>query len=180
MKRMLKALIISSSLLAILLILASCSHEHTPSDWIVDTQPTCEADGSRHKECLDCKETLKTETIDKLDHTPVIDAAIAPTCTESGLTEGKHCSACKTVLVKQTEVAALGHTEVIDKAIAPTCTETGLTEGKHCSACKTVLVMQTEVAALGHTEVIDKAIAPTCTETGLTEGKHCSACKTVL
>ena len=180
MKRMLKALIISSSLLAILLILASCSHEHTPSDWIVDTQPTCEADGSRHKECLDCKETLKTETIDKLDHTPVIDAAIAPTCTESGLTEGKHCSACKTVLVKQTEVAALGHTEVIDKAIAPTCTETGLTEGKHCSACKTVLVMQTEVAALGHSPVIDNAKAPTDTEDGLTEGKHCSVCKEIL
>ena len=96
------------------------------------------------------------------------------------MTEGKHCSVCNTVLVKQETIKANGHTEVIDKAVAPTCTETGLTEGKHCSVCNEVLVKQETVKANGHTEVIDKAVAPTCTETGLTEGKHCSVCNTVL
>ena len=115
-----------------------------------------------------------------LGHTEVVDAAVAPTCTETGLTEGKHCSVCNEVLVAQTVVDALGHTEVVDAAVAPTCTETGLTEGKHCSVCNEVLIAQEEVAALGHTEVIDKAVAPTCTETGLTEGKHCSVCGEVL
>ena len=110
----------------------------------------------------------------------MIDEAVAPTCTETGLTEGKHCSVCDEVLVAQQIVDALGHTEVIDEAFAPTCTETGLTEGKHCSVCGEVLVEQEVLDALGHTEVIDEAVAPTCTTTGLTEGSHCSICGVVL
>ena len=113
-------------------------------------------------------------------HTVVTDSAKAATCTETGLTEGSHCSVCGEILTAQEEIPAKGHTEVIDAAVAPTCTETGLTEGKHCSVCNEVLVAQTVVPAKGHTEVIDAAVAPTCTETGLTEGKHCSVCNEVL
>ena len=113
-------------------------------------------------------------------HTEVTDAAVAPTCTETGKTEGKHCSVCNTVLKAQEVIPATGHTEVTDAAVAPTCTETGKTEGKHCSVCNTVLVKQETVPATGHTEVTDAAVAPTCIETGLTEGKHCSVCNTVL
>ena len=113
-------------------------------------------------------------------HTEVTDAAVAPTCTETGKTEGKHCSVCNTVLTKQETIPATGHTEVTDAAVAPTCTETGLTEGKHCSVCNEVLVEQETIPATGHTEVTDAAVAPTWTETGLTEGTHCSVCNTVL
>ena len=115
-----------------------------------------------------------------IPHTEVVDKAVEPTCTETGLTEGKHCSVCSAVLVEQEVVKAKGHIEVVDKAVAPTCTKTGLTEGKHCSVCGEVLVEQEVVPAKGHTEVVDKAVAPTCTETGLTEGKHCSVCNKVL
>ena len=113
-------------------------------------------------------------------HTEVTDAAVAPTCTETGKTEGSHCSVCNTVLKAQEVIPALGHTEVTDAAVAPTCTETGKTEGKHCSVCNEVLKAQEVIPALGHTEVTDAAVAPTCTETGLTEGKHCSVCNKIL
>ncbi len=87
------------------------------------------------------------------DHTSVTDAAVAPTCTKTGLTEGSHCSNCSKVLVKQEVVDALGHTSVTDKAKDPTCTETGLTAGSHCSVCNETLVAQEEVPATGHTYV---------------------------
>ena len=38
-------------------------HNHTSSGWIVDKEATCSADGSRHKECTECKEEIVREII---------------------------------------------------------------------------------------------------------------------
>ena len=120
-----------------------------------------------------------TQTV-TISHTPVVDEAIAPTCTETGLTEGSHCAVCGEVIVAQETVPALGHDMVIDVAVAPTCTESGYGAGCHCSRCDLVTVAQEVIAPLGHTAVVDAAVAATCTETGLTEGSHCAVCGEVL
>lgn len=39
---------------------------HKPGDWIIDRQPTTDTEGSKHKECQECGETLDTQPIDKL------------------------------------------------------------------------------------------------------------------
>jgi len=146
----------------------------------VVTAPTCEAQGYTTYTCSVCGDTYTADEVAALGHTEVVDEAKAATCTETGLTEGKHCSVCNEVLVAQTVVAALGHTEETVPGTAATCTETGLTDGKKCSVCGVTTVEQEEITAKGHTEVVDEAKAATCTETGLTEGKHCSVCNEVL
>lgn len=45
-----------------------------------------------------------------IPHTEAVDKAVEPTCTETGLTEGKRCSVCGEVLVEQEVVPALGFT----------------------------------------------------------------------
>ncbi len=146
----------------------------------VVTAPTCTEGGFTTYTCATCGDSYKADEVKALGHTEVIDEAIAPTCTKTGRTEGKHCSVCEEVLVAQTVVNALGHTEEIDKAVAPTCTETGLTAGKHCSVCDYVIVAQQVVDALGHKEEEIPAVAPSCTATGLTAGVKCSVCGDIL
>lgn len=108
-------------------------------------------------------------------HTIVIDQGKAATCTTDGLTEGKHCSVCKTVLVPQEVIPASHNWEenfTIDKE--PSCT----TEGRksiHCKKCGETKDEQI-IPATGHDFTEWETIEETsCTKEGITQ-RRCKIC----
>ena len=139
----------------------------------------CVTTGEVQYTCQNCNE-VKTETTPAKGHTIVTDKGVTPTCTQSGLTEGKHCSVCNQVLVEQKKVRKKRHVLQKKKGTPATCTEYGWTDRIFCTVCNTVTQRRVRIAPLGHKIVTDKAVEATCTESGLTEGKHCSVCKKVI
>lgn len=104
------------------------------------------------------------------NHTLVTDEAVAPTCTDTGLTEGSHCSVCGTVLVEQETIAALGH-DPDDKWHAD--------EKEHYHVCQRSGCGE-KIGAAAHTSggwIIDKA-ATTAAEGS--RHKECTVCGKVL
>ena len=47
---------------------------HKPGDWIIDQEPTTGSEGSKHKECEVCGETLETEEIEKIYNQATTDS----------------------------------------------------------------------------------------------------------
>ena len=95
---------------------------------------------------------LSVYLITKREHTVVIDAAVAPTCTVQGYTEGSHCADCLEVLTLPQELPALGHTG----GVAATCTM-----AQSCTVCG-----ETVKPALGH-----QTDGPSCTVS-----QNCKVC----
>ena len=144
---------------------------------------TCDEAGTVTIECAICEGTYTYEV--EAGHSIVVDKAVAPTCTETGLTEGQHCAVCAAVLVAQEEIAATGHSPaeaVKENEVAHTCTTDGSYDSViYCEVCKIELSREVGVVdPAAHTEQIVEGKAPTCTETGLTEGKVCSVCGETL
>ena len=113
---------------------------HTSTDWIVDSEPTCTTDGSKHRECTVCGE-VETVKIDKSGHTStdwIVDSE--PTCTTDG-SKHKECTVCGDICETET-IPATGHIYgdfVITKQ--PTCTEEGAAT-KFCTVCGEELLGQ--------------------------------------
>ena len=109
---------------------------HSYGPWSMVKKPTCTEPGEETRSCTDagCRAT-ETREIAALGHTDMIDAAKAATCTETGLTEGRHCSVCGEVLAAQEVTPKLGHKWDEGKVTKPaTETETG-TKTFTCTRC---------------------------------------------
>ena len=76
----------------------TCTHQYEP----FTVASTCTQKGKTGEICKKCGKTRNTKDIEELaPHTPVVDAAVAPTETTDGLTEGSHCGVCGAVLTAQ-------------------------------------------------------------------------------
>ena len=181
MKRFIAIFILA---IAMSICLTACKHEHSFGVWNTVDEPSCLAAGIEERIC-ECgyKEMRR---VDPLSHTRVLDEAVEPTCTESGLTAGMHCSECGTIIVAQSIVSQLTHQyssstdidcnicgerRVVDckhtetVAIigkAATCTATGLTDGEKCKACGETIIAQTIIPVVAH--VYDDKYDNTCNE----------------
>lgn len=151
-------------------------HEFDEGEVVLEA--TCTTTGVKEYTCSRCGE-VNTETLPMLPHNEVVFAGTPATCTETGMTEGRKCADCNTVLLAQSVIPAKGHKRVDDFAVSPTCTTTGLTYGYHCERCDEPLLPQEEIAALGHDVVTLLGYPATCTENGLTNGAKCNRCDTV-
>ena len=98
-------------------------------------------------------------------HTPATLEAVAPTCTEDGLTEGSYCSVCNTVITAQTKVPATGHSERWFTQLEVTCTADGI-RYKGCDVCKVTLSEPTIVSHTGHEYGAWKTVEAASCKTG--------------
>lgn len=90
------------------------AHSHSASDWIIDVEATCENDGAKHKECIECSAVIETVLIEKTAHTPA--AAVKEneqdsTCAAVGHCDSVvYCSICKAEISReQKEIAKKAH-----------------------------------------------------------------------
>ena len=81
--------------------------KHSFSAWETVAPTTCTAFGLEKRVCACGQVEYNVENA--FSHTTVTDDGVAATCTESGKTEGSHCSECGVVLVAQRTIPALGH-----------------------------------------------------------------------
>ena len=85
----------------------TCTHQYEP----FTVASTCTQKGKTGEICKKCGKTRNTKDIEELaPHTPVVDAAVAPTETTDGLTEGSHCGVCGVVLQAQEVIPMLDPT----------------------------------------------------------------------
>ena len=156
--------------------------DHDWGEW-AQTETTCNAIVWQ-RTCSRCP-AVEKKTDSAEGHTPVTDAAVAATCTTTGLTEGSHCSVCGAVILAQTVVPALGHNMAAHEAIAKTCTTAGNSAYWFCDRCdkyfsdaegEDEITENSWVIPASHTLTKTDAVAATCTEAGNIAYWTCSAC----
>lgn len=154
----------------------SSEHIHSWGEWEIIAPATCISEGEQRCYC-ECGE-LQIEYLLMTEHIQTTGplVAVAPTCKDKGLTEGKMCAVCGEIVVAQEEIPATGHyeTEINEPA---TCTETGLSGGKKCLLCNVVTKAPKTVAALGHNMKTVEGTPATHETDGLTDGHYCDRCE---
>ena len=99
---------------------------HSMGDWYVTSEVKCGVNGEERRDCGNCNYYERNALIAPAHTSEIILPAVKATCTSTGLTEGKKCSSCGTVTVKQNVTAKLDHTYT-PVTTSATCTANGQT-----------------------------------------------------
>ena len=135
-------------------------HQHTSGDPVEENieDSTCDAEGSYDEVvyCTACEAEISRiqKTIAKKPHTEEAIPGSAPTCTQTGLTEGIICFECDTILQEQQVIPAAGHRySAWITVTAPTANLPGV-EWRECIVCgdeETQIIPATGSPADGYT-----------------------------
>ncbi len=157
---------------------SSAPDETSSGDTLCETTAEPTPETTAEPETTQPPEPETTEPVHT--HTPEPISAIAPTCTETGMTEGVCCTSCGAIMTPPVRIPATGHTAIPLSGTPATCTAPGLSDGTHCVVCEAVLVAQVTIPATGHTETAFLPVLPTLTEDGQTGGTHCAVCQVTI
>ncbi len=102
---------------------------HDMGQWEITKEVNCTQNGEKRRDCSRC-DHFQTSENKAPGHTETIDPGFPATCTEDGLTEGKHCTVCAEVLITQEVIPATGHAYVSRE------------DGVVCTACGEIRFLQ--------------------------------------
>ena len=130
-------------------------------------EPTCTTDGYSTYVCSTCGGSKVTDYVAPLGHEEIIQNAVDPTCTETGLTEGKYCDRCGTVFAAQELIPATGHSWNEGEILAEATEEATGLKRYTCGSCG-----QTKDEVLPQLEHVHRyegvSTPATCTSQGYT------------
>ena len=102
--------------------------EHTPGEWVVDTEPTLTSDGTKHRDCTTCGARIESGKIPALSHIPSDWIADPPaTCISVG-SRYKECTVCHAELEREDIPQLTAHTpgeSVMEHYSEASCTVNG-------------------------------------------------------
>lgn len=104
--------------------LSECEHSYTATEVVA----TCTEQGYTKYSCSLCGNIYYDNYVSAKGHTEATDKAVAATCTTTGLTEGKHCSVCNTVLIAQQTIGKLDHVISTSAEWSEDCTSVTISE----------------------------------------------------
>lgn len=126
--------------------------------------PACLEDGYTQFTCA-CGKYYRSDIVPHTGHTAAVTPGRNPTCTETGLTQGEHCSVCGEVLTAQNTIPSAGHSYLYQLAVEPGVSSEGSLEGT-CSDCSDTTTVVLPILNTSDYR-FEEQVAPTCTLGGV-------------